>query len=194
MRLHSISSLFVVLGLVALGGCSAGEEGAGEEAGGEAEVSEGEPGAEGQTALPEATAEAVWAYLEAADYQANWTVWPGKGEKYEGTEPHGALLTTYLNPAAAAALDAMQGAMPAGAIIVKENFMPDGMYGAATVMYKAEGSDPDNHDWWWMKRLPDGTVEFSGSGGPCAGCHSGVAENDYIFTAPLSASSETAGD
>ena len=189
MRLRSISSLFVVLGLVTLGGCSAGEE-----AGGEAEVSEGEPGAEGQMALPEATAEAVWAHLEAADYQANWTVWPGKGEKYEGTEPHGALLTTYLNPAAAAALDAMQGAMPAGAIIVKENFMPDGMHGATTVMYKSEGADPDNHDWWWMKRLADGTVEFSGPGGMCAGCHSGVADNDYVFTAPLSASSETAGD
>ena len=57
------------------------------------------------------------AYLEEMDYQQSWELWPGKGEKYEGGEPHGMLLTTYLNPAAYDALDGKDGVMPNGAIL-----------------------------------------------------------------------------
>ena len=96
----------------------------------------------GADASPRASAEAVLAYLTAADFRNSWDLWPGKGEKYEGTEPHGALLTTYLNPAAAQAAADGAGQMPPGAIVVKDNFMPDGMLGASTVMYKIEATTP----------------------------------------------------
>jgi hypothetical protein len=89
-----------------------------------------------EMALPDTMGAAVWSHLEAADYSANWELWPGKGELYTGQEPHGALLTTYLNPVAYAALTGMAGSMPAGAIIVKENYMPDSTLAAITVMYK----------------------------------------------------------
>jgi hypothetical protein len=67
--------------------------------------------------LPDATAASVLANLEEMDYQQSWELWPGKGEKYEGGEPHGMLLTTYLNPAAYDALDGKDGVMPNGAIL-----------------------------------------------------------------------------
>jgi hypothetical protein len=84
-------------------------------------------------------------YLTAQDYQEAWELWPGKGELYEGTEPHGMLLTTYLNPEALEALNNKAGSMPDRAIIVKENYMPDGAYDAMTVMYKVPGTNNLSH-------------------------------------------------
>ena len=55
--------------------------------------------------LPVISADSVIAYLDEVDYQESWELWPGRGEKYQGDDPHGALLTTYLNPAAFEALE-----------------------------------------------------------------------------------------
>jgi hypothetical protein len=139
-----------------------------------------------EMALPDTTGAAVWSYLEAADYRANWELWPGKGELYAGQEPHGALLTTYVNPAAHEAATSMAGSMPAGAIVVKENYMPDSTLAAITIMYKVEGYDPANNNWYWVKRLADGTIEVEGRGAGCIGCHAAQKSNDYIFTGSLS--------
>lgn len=50
------------------------------------------------------------------------------------------LLTTYANTTAYQALQAGQVAdLPPGSIIVKENWMPDSTFDAATVMYKVDG-------------------------------------------------------
>jgi hypothetical protein len=170
------------------GGLVLGVWGCQREEGAEAEQME-ETGAVAEAeamALPDTTGAALWAYLEAADYQANWGLWPDKGELYTGQQPHGALLTTYLNPAAQHELQAMAGSMPAGAIIVKENYKPDSTLAAVTVMYKVEGYDPDHNDWFWLKRLPDGTIEVEGRGAGCIACHTAQAANDYVFTGPLS--------
>jgi hypothetical protein len=150
---------------------------------------EAEPAAEESATLPEASGEAVLAYLTAADFRNSWDLWPGTTEKYEGTEPHGALLTTYLNPAAAQAAASGAGEMPPGAIVVKDNFMPDGMFGASTVMYKIEGYNPEAGDWWWAKFMPDGSVDMDGMAQGrvemCIGCHAKGADNDYLLTASI---------
>ena len=44
--------------------------------------------------LPDTTAAALWAYLESQQYRQRWSLWPGKGRLYTGSEPHGMLLTT----------------------------------------------------------------------------------------------------
>ena len=64
--------------------------------------------------LPDPTAASVVAYLGEVDYQKSWELWPGLGEKYQGGDPHGMLLTTYLNPAAVKALEDKKGVMPDG--------------------------------------------------------------------------------
>lgn len=151
-----------------------------------AEAEQPEEQAEPQSVMPETTADAVWAYLTEVDYQNTFALWPDKGEQYTGQEPHGALLTTYVNDVAAGALASNAGELPYGAIIVKENFMPDGTHAASTVMYKAEGFDPDNNDWWWLKRLADGTVEASGQATGCINCHGGQRPNDFVWTSSLS--------
>ena len=133
-----------------------------------------------ETALPETTSGSVLAYLEEVDYQNNdeWKLFPGSTEKYPGTDPHGMLLTTYVNPAAFEAIE--DGATtPSGSIIIKENYSPEGNFGAITVMYKKSGYNPDHNDWYWLKQLADGTVEKEGQVMGCQDCH--VDAKDYIF-------------
>lgn len=131
---------------------------------------------------PEPEAAAVWNHLEQANYRANWGFWPGKQAFYRGTEPHGMLLTTYVNDRAADALRGGSGALPPGAMIVKENYSPAKELKAVTVMYKAaSGYDPQHGDWFWMKRLPDGTVEAAGRVESCQSCHQ-AGRRDYLMT------------
>jgi hypothetical protein len=53
--------------------------------------------AETQVTLPGANAADLYAYIVKSDPYTKWQLWPGKGKQYTGTEPHGSLLTTYLN-------------------------------------------------------------------------------------------------
>ena len=157
----------------------------GQEAGAqEAETAEAMAEAPEQTrpmqALPDTTAQAVWAYLQEASYQS-WELWPEKGELYEGTEPHGMLLTTYLNGAAHEALTTGSGPMPNGAIIVKENYRPDSTLAAVTVMYSAEGYDPDHNDYFWAKYQADGSVDAAGRVQSCISCHT-AGDRGYLRT------------
>ncbi|MFQ5858818.1 MAG: cytochrome P460 family protein [Anaerolineae bacterium] len=133
----------------------------------------------------EAMAQERWQELQAANYQENWITVPGKGTLYKGQSPHGALLSTYLNPEAAEAMKLKKGDMAADAIIVKENYMPDGTLDALTVMYKEPGYDPDHGDWFWAKFGADGTVQAAGKPAGCISCHGSARSNDYIFTFPI---------
>lgn len=150
----------------------------------EQEQAEGTPSM--RATMPDTTAASLWAHLRAEDYPANWPLWPGKSELYTGTQPHGMLLTTYVNDAALDALTSKAGTMPAGAIVVKENYMPDSVLAAVTIMYKVAGYNAAFGDWFFVKRLADGTVEAQGRVGGCQGCHTQRADNDYLFTGSLS--------
>ena len=142
-------------------------------------------GSSDEPELPGTNAASVLAYLEEVDYQKSWELWPGVGEKYKGSDPHGMLLTTYLNPAAFDALADKEGVMPNGAIIVKENYTPEGQLAANTVMYKKSGYNPEHNDWFWAKVLADGTVEKEGMVEGCQTCHGDASDNDYVWTGPL---------
>lgn len=133
---------------------------------------------------PDTTEAAVWSHLQEESYRDNWALWPGTEELYAGTEPHGMLLTTYTNETAREALaggtDA--GDLPFGSIVVKENYMPDSTYAAATVMYRVEDYNPDHDDWLFAKyNGPQGDVEAFGRAVGCQACHQN-AETGYIYT------------
>lgn len=130
--------------------------------------------------LPDTTAEAVWSYLQQVDYQ-DWPMWPGQGELYEGTEPHGMLLTTYLNGTAHTALTQGSGPLPNGSIVVKENYMPDSTLAAVTVMYSSPGYDAEHNDYFWAKYQADGSVEAAGRVESCQSCHT-AGERGYLRT------------
>lgn len=179
MRLSRSMQLAAFLAVPWLGACQAGEAG-----------EESPPAETASVALsppPDTTAAALWAHLQQERYQENWALWPGKGRLYAGREPHGMLLTTYLNALALDALTNKAGSLSPGAIVVKENYTPDSTLAAVTVMYKASGYDAAHNDWFFLKRLADGTVEASGRVQGCQNCHRARAVNDYIYTGSLSA-------
>lgn len=135
--------------------------------------------------LPAPNASAVWSFIQDADYQENWALWPGKGELYAASEPHGALLTSYLNTTAIDALNDLAGSIPDGGIIVKENYTPDAVLDATTIMYKVDGFDPENNDWFWAKIGAAGEVQAEGKVPGCQACHGAARANDFVLTSPL---------
>jgi hypothetical protein len=139
----------------------------------------------GKAAMVEASGAALWSHLEKVDYSKKWKMWPGKTALYEGTEPHGALLTTYVNGVALKAIQEKKGTLPAGSIVAKENYTPDKKYAALTVMYKVPGYNPAANDWFWAKYTPDGKIEAEGKIEGCINCHGKKRTNDFIFTGPL---------
>lgn len=110
-----------------------------------------------------------------------FTLWPGKGEKYKGTEPHGALLTTYVNQRALKSIKAKKG-MANNSIIIKENYTSNKKLMAVTVMYKVKGYNRGGGDWFWVKYDADFNTLKQGKVKGCLNCHGTVKDNDYIYT------------
>ena len=118
---------------------------------------------------------------------------------YEGLDPHGMLLETFYTSAT------VNG--HSGSLIVKRNYGPEGVeidqvigdpanhLGSLTVMFQREaGYDDDNQNWFWVKYLPDGSLDKNPKGvglagrvgknadAGCIACHVGAGGDDYIFT------------
>jgi hypothetical protein len=130
---------------------------------------------------PGASGEQLYDYITKKAPYTRWQLWPGTTKLYKGTEPHGALLTTYVNDVALKSIRNKQK-MADGSIIVKENYTPDKKLAALTVMYKMNKYNPDAGDWFWLKSSPEGKIEASGKVDGCIACHGKRAQNDYIFT------------
>jgi hypothetical protein len=170
------STTVFLLGVASLAACRGGEDAA------EQTTPESAPAeAAAPVVAPDTTEAAFWAHLQAVDYRS-WAEWPGKGALYAGTEPHGMLLTTYVNDLARDALTNGAMMMPVGAIIVKENYMPDSTLAAVTAMYKVSGFDPAHGDWYWAKWDLNGVAEVSGRVEMCSACHGANASADYLLT------------
>ena len=132
--------------------------------------------------LPAAEAQAFVEYIIQIHPYEEWPLWPGKDKLYKGTEPHGALLTTYVNESALGALKEKSGSLPAGSIIVKENYTPAKELAAVTAMYRVEGYNPQAGDFFWIKFFPDGKVDAAGKVESCIACHSSAPGEDFLFT------------
>ncbi len=136
---------------------------------------------ESQIPEPGPNAEKLNEYIIKYDPYRAWELWPDKGKLYKGAEPHGALLTTFVNKAAYFSIKKKKG-MADGSIIAKENYTADKKFVALSVMYKIKGYNPAGGDWFWVKYAPDGKVEAAGKVKGCIDCHAKMKDNDYIFT------------
>lgn len=131
---------------------------------------------------PDPDGAAVWDHLKSRDYARTFSLWPGKKRYSRGTEPHGALLTTYVNGKALEGIRAKRGTLPDGSIVLKENHTPEKKLEAITVMYKVRGYNPGAGDWFWAKYAPDGAVLMEGRAEMCLYCHVKMKDNDYLFS------------
>lgn len=121
-----------------------------------------------------------WRYINDARYRAWAPVAGTTGEAYQGQSPHGAMLKMYLSRTAAG----RPNELPAGSVIVKENYAEDGKtLMAITTMYRPKGYK----GWYWTKYNADGSVaskdgnRLAGQVKGCIDCHAGAGGNDYVF-------------
>ncbi|GAB4387926.1 hypothetical protein [Albidovulum sp.] len=142
-----------------------------------------------------AYAQKLWDAMQAARLVGPDMI---RAKPYEGTDPHGMMLETFYTKAT---IDGHTGDL-----VVKRNFGPAGVtesevlrdpaghLGAVTVMFRREaGYDPEDKDWFWVKYLPDGSLDKTPNGMRMAGqvakgmdtgciaCHRGAGE-DLMFT------------
>lgn len=131
--------------------------------------------------LPGADAQAFYTYITTEAPYKNWKLWPGTHKLYEGSHPHGAYLTTYVNGNALSSIRANKP-MIQGSMIVKENYTPGKKLDALTIMYKIKGYNPAAGNWFWAKYNGTGRVLMEGKVRGCIDCHSSMKKNDYLFT------------
>ena len=116
-------------------------------------------------------ADQVWSAMEEMNLAGEGML---RTFPYEGLAPHGMMLETLYTEAT------VDG--HTGDLIIKRNYGPEGVsadavlsepdkhLGAVTVMFRREaGFDPDNSDWFWVKYLPDGSLDKNPKGMRLAG-------------------------
>lgn len=130
-----------------------------------------------------------WEFLSAGKHRYDyWGPFAGKTEMYEGQSPHGAHLRVFANRTAREAV----GDLPANSIIIKENYAEDKTtLVAITAMYKVDGFDAENGNWYYVKYNPDGSVatapadqggaKLAGRVDACIDCHKDAGGGDFIF-------------
>lgn len=123
---------------------------------------------------------------------------------YKGVEPHGFVLETFFTEAT---IDGHTGRL-----IVKRNYGPKDVdvgtvqmdpakhLAAVTVMFQREdGYDADTQNWFWVKFLPDGSLDKNpkgmslagkvakGAGEGCIACHTAAPGDDFVYTSDAGA-------
>lgn len=125
-----------------------------------------------------ATSEAILAWLNSERYRETWELLPGTFPLHEGSEGHGALLTTYADPVAIGALERAALSMPPGAAIAVEDYLPDSTLSTVSVMVWVPDSDGRSGEWRFARFGSAGEIE-AGSMDSCRSCH--VLEPDLVF-------------
>jgi hypothetical protein len=133
---------------------------------------------------PAANGKAVWDFIQKEKYQS-WKMWPGTDPQYQGPEPHGSFLTTYVNQVAIDSIKAKKGKFADSAMIVQDNFGKDKKLKFIDVMYKVKGFNPQGGDWFWAQFKPSGKVDQEGKIDECIKCHDAQKTNDYVYTSKM---------
>jgi cytochrome c553 len=144
-----------------------------------------------QLDMPGASGAELLDYILNQNPYTDWGTWTAdRWNDYAGYlpsgAPHGETVRIFVNDVALEAANGgmFEGTLPAGSIVVKENFggTPDmpGDVAALTVMYKIEGFNPEGGDWFWLKAAPDGSViDAEGMVEGCQNCHAQEGNVDY---------------
>jgi hypothetical protein len=144
---------------------------------------------------PDEIAADLWKLINKENYKDRWKMWPGTEPLYKGSDPHGALLTTYINPIGFEVVVKKERELPPGTIIVMKNYTQDKTLRAITAMYNIVGFDPEHGNWFWVKYAPDGkpitkekdgaTITLAGKVTECIECHTTSSSGtQYIMANP----------
>ncbi len=134
-----------------------------------------------ESAMPAPAGDDLRKHIIDGNPYKNWMLWPGTTNMSEGTEPHGAFISVYINETAFWSLKEMKG-FRNNSIVLKENFNKDKQLEALTVMYKVKGYNPEGGDWFWAKYDKNHNLISEGKIVSCLDCHSDATTNDYVFS------------
>jgi hypothetical protein len=127
--------------------------------------------------MPSPDPDALWNYITKVSPYKEWSFWPDHQGMQPGRAPHGPLHKVYVNDRA---LNSVRPPVQYGSIAVKENYDKAKELKAITVMYKVNGYNPKDGDWFWAKYTLDGKAGPFGKPQGCIGCHGTRAKNDFI--------------
>lgn len=130
----------------------------------------------------EVSADELYSEITSNGGYKKWALFPGTEELAPGAGVHGDKVSIYVSNDVSAAIDAGDTIMPFESIIIKEGFNSEDQLEELVVMYKVEGYDPDNNDWFWALYSPGGAVSAEGKVDGCINCHEKKASNDFIFS------------
>ena len=128
--------------------------------------------------MPGAEPDALWNHITKVSPYTKWAFFPDHQGMQPGRAPHGPLHKVYVNDRA---LNSTKPPVQYGSIIVKENYNKAKVLKAITVMYKVQGYNPGDGDWFWAKYTTEGTAKPFGKPKGCVGCHGTRAKNDFIL-------------
>ncbi len=120
----------------------------------------------------------LWEHITKTSPYTQWKFWDDHKGMLEGDEPHGSFHKVYVNDIA---YGSSSVPLEYGAIEVKENYNKKEKLMAITVMYKVKGYNLEAGDWFWVRYSPKGKAKPYGKPKGCVNCHSGAADNDFVF-------------
>jgi len=117
------------------------------------------------------------------DPYQEWAQFPDHQGTFSSALPHGPMSQVFISSEVESAFADFTGTLPDGSIIVKENVGtdPNVTEAALTVMWKVQGFDPANHDWFWANMTPEGEIVAEGKVQGCTACHGRARANDFVF-------------
>ena len=129
----------------------------------------------------------LWTALNGFESWPQQAPWTGVQPQADGS-PHGPYVQVWLNTLANDAyadVTAETSDFPAGSVLVKRLY--DDAAGTMVkpeifAMWKVEGFDAANGDWFWAKFDEAGNAEPYGAVGMCSGCHSTGKDFSRIVT------------
>ena len=128
--------------------------------------------------MPGPDPDALWKYITETSPYTKWSFWSDHQGMQPGRAPHGPLHKVYVNDRA---VNSSGPPVQYGSIQVKENYGKDNILKAITVMYKINGYNPNDGDWFWVKYTLEGKADKFGKPKGCIGCHGTRAKNDFIL-------------
>ena len=138
-------------------------------------------GDSGDSVDPDSTLAAeLWEAISGYSLWAQHPDFQGIQESVDGT--HGAYVQVWYDSSAEEAILAGTE-IPDGGILVKQGYADaeGSELGNLTVMWKVEGYDPDNADWFWARYTPDtGEVTLAGAVSACSDCHKSQDVDDDL--------------
>ena len=127
------------------------------------------------------SAEKLWQRVTVEESYSRYAFWPGHEGIRRAQFPHGSFHRIYINRVLYDTLPSERELLPAGSVVVKEQFNGDKKKQSISVMAKIEGYNPQAGDWFWASYGLDGRPRVAGRVAGCIACHAGLKDNDYIM-------------